>query len=568
MGNLLSTFMGGSGVRPWLRKDGSERLFTLRLKGVEHPLDADPYWESNYGGGSTVYDVASQSTSRRLKDALDAHRKLSAEKDEFDFPIERMLVFSDVVMWLPSKIWSSSSREGGERLFLLSEKLKYRHRTDFGDELYQQREPHYAIMPLKTLAEDEVVFQFGLGVYLPREDDVQTAVIKVLQRGQAPTELPPWQFFETPSGNERASTLYAEQHFLLLGKNLANSAIQSPHWITKNDGYLMVDMHRQPNRIYGDDEYLQADGLSSIGETTICSFSAVGGEEHLKLMIERNVEATSTVKEQREQHDTRAEPTAEVISGDTVIDVDNDYSENPLAGLTVISSDEDPVFHYRYSIVITGIILPRINYVGIKYWVLHLDADGMPAAKNEVSQWLIRGNQTVLEWCETATAQWQTLELKDTSNPLPFADADGNPILCKAPILANKHYGILILPQPLATPLSHQKVTLGRAVDNQISLQLLNREDSLEWQRATRRKQSMGHLGLSSQHLELSIEGQSLLLRQLSKSAESFILEDGMITQTLKPASGDSVTLRSDTEVIVGNYLLQYKREYRHDEKV
>jgi hypothetical protein len=565
MSGLFSTFMGSSGSRPWLRKDGSERLFTLRLKGVEHPLDADPYWESNYGGGSTVHDVASQSTSRRLKDALDAHRKLSAEKDEFDFPIERMLVFSDVVMWLPSKIWSSSSREGGERLFLLSEKLKYRHRTDFGDELYKQREPHYAIMPLDTLAEDEVVFQFGLGVYLPREEDVQTAVIKVLQQGQEPTELPHWQFFETPSGNERASTLYAEQHFLLLGKNLADSAIQSPHWFTENNGYLMVDMHRQPNRIYGDDEYIKAGGLSSVGETTICSFSAVGAQEHLKLIIERNVEITSAVKQQISGSD---EAVAEVISGDTMIDVDNEHDVNPLAGLTVISSDEDPVFHYRYSIVITGIILPRIDYAGIKYWVLHLDADGMPAEQGEASQWILRGNRKVLEWCEAGSDQWQALVLSETDNTLPFADADGNPILCNPPVLASKHYGTLVLPQPLASSLSHQKVTLGRAVDNQVSLQLLNRDDSIEWQRATRRKQSMGHLGLSSQHLELSIEGQSLLLRQLSKSAESFILENGMITHTLKPASGDTLKLTSGTEVIVGNYLLQYKRDYIHDDKV
>ncbi len=570
MSSFFRTFMGSS-MRPWLRNDGSERLFTLKLKGVENPLDPDPYWEANYGGGSAMYEQSSQSNSRRLKDALDAHRKLSAEKDEFDFPVEKMLVFSDVVMWLPSKVWSSSSREGGERLYMLSEKLKYRHRTDFGDELYKQRQPHYSIMPLNSLAIDEVVFQFGLGVYLPREDDVQTAQVKVLQQGKTPTDLPNWQFFETPNGNERASTLYAEQHFLLLGNTLAESAIQSPSWFSKNKGYIMIDTHRQPNRIYGDDDYITAGDISSIGDTSFCSFHTLDAEnkESIKLVIERNIKQQSPSENQKQNTDPIADTDAispidqeNNTAGETVISSDEDHNDNPLAGLTVISSDEDPIFHYRYLLMITGILLPRIRYKGIKYWILHLNQQGMPAANDEASQWLIRGNQHKLEWCQAETKEWQPLEIDDT---LPFPI--DNPIICKAPVLADKQYGILMLPQPLASPLSHQSVTLGRGEDNPISLQLLNRDDSIQWERATRRKQSMGHLGLSARHLNLSIEGQSLVLQQLSDSAPTYLLQDGMISQTLEPRSRKTVKLSSETEIIVGNYLLQYQREYTHDNK-
>jgi hypothetical protein len=576
MSNLFRTFMGSS-TRPWLRNDGSERLFTLKLKGVENPLDPDPYWEANYGGGNGIYDTSSKSNSRRLKEALDAHRKLSAEKDQFDFPVEKMLVFSDVVMWLPSKVWSSSSREGGERLYMLSEKLKYRHRTDFGDELYKQRQPHYAIMPLNTLAMDEVVFQFGLGVYLPREEDIQTAEVKVLEQGKEPVALPNWQFFETPNGNERPSTLYAEQHFLLLGNSLSESAIQSPRWFSKKLGYLMVDTHREPNRIYGDDDYITAGKLSSIGDTSFCSFHTVDNDnkESLKLAIERNLNQATT-----DNNETSASTAPPVIndvndtnhtnddnnpvdSGETVISPPDDYTDSPLAGLTVISSDEDPIFHYRYFLTITGIVLPRIHYIGIKYWVLHLNQQGMPAADDEISQWKLRGNQHILEWCEADNEQWQPLEI---SGSLPFPAT--NPITCRAPVIADKQYGILILPQPLASPLSHQSITLGRGEENQISLQLLNRNDSIEWQRATRRKQSMGHLGLSSRHLNLSIDGQSMALQQLSGSAPTYLLQDQMISRTLEPKSNTKVKLSSGEELIVGNYLLQYQREYTHDNKV
>ncbi|MCK5810095.1 MAG: hypothetical protein KAH00_03355 [Cocleimonas sp.] len=557
MSGIFSTFMSGSGLRPWLRMDGSERLFTLRLKGVEHPLDADPYWESTYGGGSTLYEVASKSHSRRLKEALDAHRKLSAEKDEYDFPVEKMLVFSDVVMWLPRKIWDSSSREGGERLYLLSEKLKYRHRMDFSAELYKQREPHYAIMPHDTLASDEVVFQFGVGVYLPRENDLQTAEVKVLQKGTEPIALPNWQFFETPDGNERPATLYAQQHFLLLSNNLSESAIQSPHWFSHNQGYLMIDTKREPNRIYGDDEYIEAGGMSNMGETTFCSFHSLNNDETLKLVIERLKQPIDN------KHETPVD--VEIASDDTVITTQDDYADNPLAGLTVISSEEDPVFHYRYLLSITGIVLPRINYLGIKYWLLRLNQQGMPAEKDETTQWIIRGNQQAMEWCEAETKQWQPLEISNNT-PLPFAEDTA--IICRSPVIAKKQYGILMLPHPLASPLSHQPSTLGRSDNNQIPLQLLNRDDSLEWQRATRRKQSMGHLGLSGRHLNLYIEGQSMVLQHLSRSAQTFILQDEMITHTLNPTHDEKIKLKSGTEIIAGNYLLQYKMEFIHDDKV
>ncbi|MCK5918901.1 MAG: hypothetical protein KAG34_10760 [Cocleimonas sp.] len=461
------------------------------------------------------------------------------------------------MMWLPRKIWDSSSREGGERLYLLSEKLKYRHRTDFGNELYKERQPHYAIMPLDSLASDEVVFQFGLGVYLPRENDRQTAEVKILQQGKEPSKLPNWQFFETPEGNERAATLYAEQHFLLLGNTLSESSIQSPSWFSQDQGYLMVDTKREPNRIYGDDEYIKAGAMSSVGETTFCSFHTLDDSEQLKLVIERKLE--------QQPLDDNIDMPDNVPSGDTVINTQSDYNDSPLAGLTVISSEEDPVFHYRYLLAITGIVLPRIDYLGIKHWVLHLNQQGMPAEKDETTQWMIRGNQDTLEWCETETKEWQLLEIRDQS-PLPFAK--DTPIIGRNPVLANKQYGILMLPQPLASPLSHKPSTLGRGDDNQISLSLLSRNDSIEWRRATRRKQSMGHLGLSARHLNLHIEGQSMVLEHLSRSAQTFILQDEIITHTLKPASGEKLKLTSGTEIIVGNYLLQYKMEFTHDDKV
>ncbi|MCK5902052.1 MAG: hypothetical protein KAG28_02795 [Cocleimonas sp.] len=586
MSNLFRTFMG-SGARPWLRNDGSERLFTLRLKGVENPLDPDPLWESTYGGGHSIIEGNSNSNSRRLKEALSAHRKLSPEWDDFGFPTEKMLVFSDVVMWLPKRIWSSSSREGGERLFMLSEKLKFRHREDFGDELYKKREPHYAIMPLKSLALDEVVFQFGLGVYLPHKEDQQTAHVKIFQTGKTPKTLPPWIFFEDQREIERPAALYAEQHFLLVGKTIAEAAIQSPYWLNKPQGYLMVDTHREPNRIYGDDQFIESGEITGSGDSTFCEFHGLDeqgetNDEHIKLLITRlaNLSKSSDEKPQHIPVSNEAtvpkptEPTTPLHDndfGETIINTSTEEQSNTsfLDGLTVVSGVDEPP-RLRFRLAITGIILPRIDYPSIKYWVLHLDPKGMPADSDETSQWLLRGDRRHIEWCTVnsdkpdADPQWQSLDTQ--TNTLPFPDT--NPLTLRAAVLGNKQHAILMLPQTLNYPLSHQESRLGRDPNNDIVLQLLNHDESIEWVRPTRRKQSMGHLDLSASHLSVHLEGQSLSVEQKSTSAPTHILYDQVITQTLEAKSFSKATLKPTQELIVGNYLLQYTKEVIEDEKV
>lgn len=561
MDNLLRTFMG-SGIRPWLRTDGSERLFTLRLKGVESPLDPDPFWESHYSGGSSIYNEKSKSHNRRLKAALDAHRKLSAEIDEFEFPIEKMLVFSDVVMWLPEKIWNSSSREGGERLFMLSEKLKYRHRTDFGNELFMQRQPHYAIMPLKNLPQDEVIFQFGLGVYLPRENDKQTAEVKILQAGKEPEPLNNWIFFENKQEIERPSALYSEQYFLLIGNTLTESAIQSPVWFSQEQGFIMVDTHRQPNRIYGDDEYIVAGQISGSQDATICPFQTLDNnsqQEALKLLIQRKHDNTHRGKTFTSSQNTT---TTNKIAGETVISTD--ISADPLAGLTVISTNKAP--EYVYHLTIKGIVLPRIDISAIKHWQIMLDNQGMPIESDTQAEWIIRGNQQSLEWshADTNKQEWKILDI-NSNHTLPFPIE--TPLTSRLAPLQNKQHGILLLPQALAYPLSHKTKTLGRNTKNDIVLQLINHPESIEWQHKTKRKQSMGHLGLSAHHLSLQIKGQSLQIQQQSMTSPVYILQDNMITQTLKAKSYAETTIKSSQEIIVGIYLLQYNKEYLYDQR-
>ena len=544
-------FFQGSGLRPWLPHVGRALLFTLKLKGVEDHLDPDSLWEHTYGGGGSIYETISKSSNRRLKDALDAHRKMSYTYEEgFEFPIDKMMVFSDVVIWLPQSIWNGSAREGGEDLFMLSEKLKYRHRSDFSEELLNQQTPHYSIMPHQQLDEDEIIFQFGLGVYLPRGGDVQTAEIKIIQAKGKPLSFPDWVFFEDQNRVTRAATIYEKQHHLLIGNNLMSSAIQSPSWFTQDKGYLVLDTSGAKDGSYADDAYISAGDVSTSGNATFCAFHTVDGVEpveQIKLLI------------QRKQDDGGTDSSSvDAAYGDTVIMTNTDLDNDPLSGLTVISSNNEPVFLYYLSI--TGIVLPKIDFPNIKHWLLQLNQQGMPAATDEDIKWIIRGDNKTIEWCYAESQQWQDFPIEKEA---PFPDT--SPLTIRSPALEDSQFGILMLPEVFASPLSHNTITLGRENDNGMMLQLINRDDSLIWTDNTTHKLSMGHLGLSAHHLSLQIKGQNLSVQQQSKSAPTYILEDQIITQTLEADSFTEATLNSSHEIIVGNYLLQYTKELVHD---
>ena len=579
MNHFLQYFMGSS-TRPWLRNDGSERLFTLRLKQVENPLDPDALWEDEYGGGSSMIESISKSSTRRLKVALDAHRRLTPQKQEFDFAVENMQVFSDVVVWLPSTLWHHSSREGGERLFMLSEKLKYRHRTDFGDALYQQKPPCYAIMPLDSLAADEVMFQFGKGVFLPDSNAQQTATIKVLQTGKAPIALANWIFFEESQEIERPSALYSQQHFLLVAASHQEAALQSPYWLTQENadnptpanGSIMVDTHRDPERIYSYGNDIGVGTITAQEDGIRCEFYAQQNKNNtLQLYIQRLTPLDEKVTEHAEEDNTTRIQAKSSYPNETIIDR---HDESLLSGLTSLNIQQH-TNDLRYQIAIIGIVLPRIEGAGIRYWILSLNAAGMPAEADETVRYRIRGNTHLdaLQWCDTqigiehTTPAWQPLTLE---TDLPFLST--HELHLEPPKIAQKHYAVLPLTHVLAYPLSARKITIGRYEakskhNADIALNLLSRTDSIEWIRASRRKQTMEHLGTSAQHLQLSIKGIRLQLKHISQSSPSYILQQDTVIKTLAAKSAAKVSLSARQTIIMGNYLLQFQQDYTGDDK-
>lgn len=289
------------------------------------------------------------------------------------------------------------------------------------------------------------------------------------------------------------------------------------------------------------------------------------------MYIQRLNPLDERAEEQTEEDITRIIREKPSYPNETIIDRDD---EPLLSGLTSLNSEQ----HYNdlcYQLAIIGIVLPRIEAAGIRYWILSLNAAGMPAEADETIRYRIRGNTHLeaLQWCDThLTAEhnepiWQALTLE---TELPFLST--HELQLEPPKIAQKHYAVLPLTEVLAYPLSAQKMTVGRYEAKRknnadIALNLLSQADSIEWIRASRRKQTMEHLGTSAQHLQLSIKGIRLQLQHISQSSPSYILQHDTVIKTLAAKSAAKVSLSAGQEIIMGNYLLQFQQDYTRDDK-
>lgn len=173
-----------------------QRLFTFKLKEVDEPLNPMPLWDYRHGGGNHHIEVESEKPMG-LMEVLNAHRCRQMERDRRGFLTETFKVFTDVVMWVSPAIWEQEIQFGGPRLELLADNLSKLHHEDFGDELAWERDPSYVIMPGAGLDKEEVVFQFGLGVFVPGENDRLTARLTMKRKDKTPWHGPAdWIFWK------------------------------------------------------------------------------------------------------------------------------------------------------------------------------------------------------------------------------------------------------------------------------------------------------------------------------------------------------------------------------------
>ena len=549
---------------PWLREDGKNRLFSLQLKNVSNPLDADAIWTHSTSGSSDIATLKGDYTNRRLLHALQAHTYTTMAHKK-NVPIVRKFVFSDVVIWIPARFWREADIENGENLLLMSERFRYQHEMAFSeDQRFQQRPPNFCIMPMAELPNDQIICQFGLGVFLPNNNDTQTASISMIKHGEEPQPLPDWIFYEKAPDNDsyhqvtkvrRSSGLYADQTMLLISHNHYQSSIISPYWINgHSDGEVIINLNSSKPSAYGDEHNITAQAPKRVGAETNCYFHEPGNTENgITLAIERL--SQRSIKESLRASSNHA-------NTGTVID-----SQDSLSGLTNIDIGRDNMPDYMYQLKLVGIVLPRLDRLKaaskLSHWELALDQAGLPVSAEEEPVWFMRStpDATGLEWRDknNEDSAWQTL---DKQAPLPYPKDQAVHIL--PPALADKQLGILPLSASATQiPLNYDEVILGRDIGEsslaEVPLSTLNHCSDLIYSDGSRRD-SLDLIGLSGEHILTKLEGGLLELQQI-KSVSYILTENGAIRQTLN-AKDNRGELTPGEKLIIGPLCFEFTEEF------
>ncbi|MBU0500070.1 MAG: hypothetical protein KJ558_04200 [Gammaproteobacteria bacterium] len=528
-----------SGIPPWLNDPENPFLFTLRLRGVADPLDGDALRDHEYGGGSTIRETRTNRPDRRLRLALDAHRQvMQRHADARGYLVEDPRVYADVLLRIPRGLWRQHRMTASGRIPILLDRLAHRHNQEFQDQLFANRAPRYQVIPADGLSDDEILCQFGLGVFIPDAEDRLRGEVTIRLEGQE-RSLPEWESLQTGRGPmkriTRAAAIYQDQHYLLLAADSLQAPIQSPLWPQGREGYVLVNLAGEQPELEPEEGPLRGADVQwdTASGAWSCRFE---GQEGRGLEVRIRLDAP---------------PTA-----------------NPGAGPAPASGTI--VFAGRRSgprLVLAGIALPRIDpelMPGLNEWTLRIDPNGLPAPDGATGATLKgKVGDDTLYLRIAGGSRFESLRLPAAGlkagqhsaslaiDPLPLPDYLGllRPQHAKEfPIPAAKVGGAIIGRAPAADP----------AKESAIPLALLNQPGSLLWDDNTTR----GSLNdfVSGRFARLFPQGDGLRVEMLSASAPLHILDPaGKYLRTLEPGSGGQVVIASGQHLLLGLYLLRYQ---------
>ncbi len=560
---MLSKIFGKMRITPsspWLGTD--ERLFTLKLCHVENPLDPSPLWNSLYGGGKQITENSTGSTGLRLQDALNMHRATVIGRDSRGWQTEEKKVFTDAVVWIPFSVWHQDMQLPWKKTEMLCDNLSRLHAADFGDLLVAEREPSYAVMPLdeKYLKKDEVIFQFGWGVFIPREEDRVTGKISLKCKDRKQWQsLPDWIFWKQGKRIVRPAGLYEKQQFVLLGAEPEFAALRVPEteegqkaWFSHGKGNIWFNLGDPEGKdgfgCPGFVERLQGSGTGDAREILFrdeCPASEEKNEGPELLLI--RMEAVSAEMQENQQNSQ-----TEKIPG-------ADFLLSFQRGRTIIPG------MIRHQLVLEGIALIRPEFVpGLESWTLRMDKNGHPAQNHGgnvkepdllIFSAALRENQ--IFW--RRSGEKESFSVKK----LPFTLPDINDLifhLIPSP-LPDQYLAILLLPEPRFIPVYEEGLLLGRNVaESDLRLDYLTQPRSLKWQPGKEKPDAtLGHIGISGEHAKVALRKDQLAVYMEKGSTAFYVLDkDRNLKYTLMPWQKKEVMADPNDCLLIGPYLLRF----------
>ncbi|MDM8526005.1 hypothetical protein QUF80_21745 [Desulfococcaceae bacterium HSG8] len=558
----------------WLGND--ECLFTLKLCNVADPFDPYPLWEHRFSGVKEITESITGSTGTRLRDALEVHRCIMREKDESGRLVRIPRVFGDVVVWVSDSQWKRDIRTGSNKMEVLADNLSHMHREDFGKELCISQSPSYVIMPDFYLNDDEVVFQFGLGVFIPRKEDHPVGEMHLQLKGETPWKpLPAWTFWENGIPVYRPAGLYSKQTFLLIGPSHESSATRpplmedaSPLWFSHSKGRLIVNLASR--FAFGDGEFLSDGEIVSQDQdnSTVWLFNDLNpdtqdAEEKEELLLKITMF-------EKEVSQAPADHYGKETGGSTIVP-GADISPSGVRGVfTLVPGQTED------ALVLEGFAFLRIDtraggVPGLRSWTLWIDETGQPvtapfaegADEEGLMAFSATSGQDFLSFREPGKKYFE--KVKHFPFSLPHHEGQSLEIL-PSPI-PDKYHGILKLPDLAMYPLEEAPLVLGRsdaksdASRPDIQLQFLSHPASLKWQKGKERPEAyLGAIGLSRRHVQVNIQDGQLRVIMKEGSVPVYGLDrNAQLKQILGAAASGGMILDTGEYLLIGCYLMRFE---------
>jgi len=524
-------------------------LFTLHLSKIEDPLDPKPLWISRYAGGHKIQD-ATGNKHNRLYSALNTHRALTLHEDpDFKEPVEESRVFSDVLILIPKKYWMRSIKSRGVELSIMTGQLQRLHREAFEGSLLNDRPPQYCIMPSDELADDEVMCHFGLSVFIPTENDKQTADINLTYKNLG-HPFDEWIFWENNRKIKRPVGLYEGQSYLQIAPNKNLASLVAPTWFDHQQGYFQINLEgahssisedTDLHQLFDDGEFIKEEGVSSVFKTF--SFN-VNNRENPADNIALKILPTDA------RHQV----------------IDKEYGEEAdvseqLRGLTCIFGGAGPTPNRFYQLLVKGIALPRFDtglMPQMKQWQLAFNCRGIVQNISPDAPLLFTGYREKSGlWLQRAKDK----QAEQLTLPIDISCDDSTFRLKKSP-LADYH-AFLELPECLSYRLKEQETILGREESaTGIVVNMLDKPETVLINSGQFFQHSLHYLGFSGEHIQLKREEDILHVKQTSHSSPFYILnKDYSIKQRFDPKSGDNGEVNLGECLLVGCYLLEFHQQ-------
>lgn len=509
--------------KEWLSSPYKDLLWRLELNFDKQPSEM-------------LDDVALWDGDLKLKKALEDHcHWMPQYEDSSGKWIQKERKFTDVILCLPDHIFREVIIHESGRLDNLLKNLAWHHKKDYPESLPEGREPRYLARPDSQLENHNVVFLFGRSIYIP--DPEESAFQVVVSLNGSNVILPNLEYWRNGNSYQLSNGFYSGQECMLFVPQQGEGLISIPGWQASDEkAYLLLRRIGQKwDANLWDSGHYAPLNLPKITSAGIWYFTIpLNDHKILTLKIAPQQEATA-------QHN---------------------------ASCTIIPPGDLPNPVSPYALELETVGLPFL-FNDLQQWTLWFDPEGGFASSAAIMQQQQRPlaclslNQNGLIFTDEAGVSKSLGTRISRKRNLRLSAATLT--LLPSPADLTHFVGLLKLPVPPSYPVSENPTMIGRLDPNdpnyypEIILDQLDQPDSVRGP-VFSQGNTLNNIGLSRRHAQVRVIGECLEVKLESPNNRLFRLDKNRQRPEMRHSSADPLTLNLGDYLVVGNFLLRFKK--------